>query len=336
GGFTTFSSFSLQTLELARDGRMAQALGNIGLSVVLCLLSVTAGHYSATAIHRPQAAAGAAAGGTIGVVLAVLNQPDQAAPVLSAAMRLLEIGGGGRLEVLAVRTPPAAAILPSEEVLTAERSSALRAKEENWSGRLRDAAEAWASSRRGAGGPLHWREAAADAAEAVAEHGRRADAIVLPRAARHDSANHDSERMRACVHAALFDTGSPVLLVPPGHQAPFGHVVAIAWKDDARAAEAVRACLPLLRQAQRVHVITAGSAPQMPPILSEQDIPTELHAVPEAGEATAERILASARRVGADLLVMGAFAHGAWRELMFGGITRTMLAHADLPLFLRH
>jgi CrcB protein len=52
GGFTTFSSFSLQTLELARDGRLAQAFGNIGLSVVLCLAAVTAGHYGAAAIDR--------------------------------------------------------------------------------------------------------------------------------------------------------------------------------------------------------------------------------------------------------------------------------------------
>jgi len=33
---------------------------------------------------------------------------------------------------------------------------------------------------------------------------------------------------------------------------------------------------------------------------------------------------------------MGAFAHGEWRELVFGGVTRSMLAHADLPLLLRH
>ncbi len=54
GGFTTFSSFSLQTFELARDGRAAQALGNVGLSVVLCLLSVTAGHYTAAALAQGQ------------------------------------------------------------------------------------------------------------------------------------------------------------------------------------------------------------------------------------------------------------------------------------------
>ena len=52
GSFTTFSSFSLQTLELPRGGRVAQALGNIALSVALCLLAVAAGHYGAAAIHR--------------------------------------------------------------------------------------------------------------------------------------------------------------------------------------------------------------------------------------------------------------------------------------------
>jgi protein CrcB len=52
GGFTTFSSFSLQTLELARDGRMGQSFGNIVLSVMLCLAAVAIGHYGAAAINR--------------------------------------------------------------------------------------------------------------------------------------------------------------------------------------------------------------------------------------------------------------------------------------------
>ena len=48
GGFTTFSSFSLQTLELLRTGAWGPALWNVGLSVVLCLLAVWAGHLLAT------------------------------------------------------------------------------------------------------------------------------------------------------------------------------------------------------------------------------------------------------------------------------------------------
>jgi CrcB protein len=52
GGFTTFSSFSLQTLDLLRLGRPGQALANILLSVALCLGAVAAGHYAAVALNR--------------------------------------------------------------------------------------------------------------------------------------------------------------------------------------------------------------------------------------------------------------------------------------------
>jgi CrcB protein len=51
GGFTTFSSFSLQTLDLAREGRWIPALANIAMSVVLCLAAVTAGFVAAAWIN---------------------------------------------------------------------------------------------------------------------------------------------------------------------------------------------------------------------------------------------------------------------------------------------
>lgn len=47
GGFTTFSSFSLQTLELLRAGALVRALLNIGLSVILCLVAVALGYFCA-------------------------------------------------------------------------------------------------------------------------------------------------------------------------------------------------------------------------------------------------------------------------------------------------
>src|SRR5437868_5280683 len=48
GGFTTFSAFSLQTLELARDGRLLAAGANVMLAVVLCLAAVALGPWLAT------------------------------------------------------------------------------------------------------------------------------------------------------------------------------------------------------------------------------------------------------------------------------------------------
>jgi len=52
GGFTTFSSFSLQTLSLAQDGEWARAAANVGLSVVLCLVGVWLGAMLAAALNR--------------------------------------------------------------------------------------------------------------------------------------------------------------------------------------------------------------------------------------------------------------------------------------------
>ncbi len=43
GGYTTFSSFSLQTLNLARNGEWGRVLGNIAASVTVCLIAVWAG-----------------------------------------------------------------------------------------------------------------------------------------------------------------------------------------------------------------------------------------------------------------------------------------------------
>ena len=332
GGFTTFSSFSLQTLELARDGRMAQALGNIGSSVIFCLLAVAAGHYSAAAIHRPRTVSNVMGVAGMGeVVVAVLNRPREAEPLLDAATCLLEIGGGGRLKALAVRLPPAAAILPSAEVLTADREAAIRAEQENWARQLRDLVDHWASLTQQRGVRTEWLDIEGDAAEIVSDHGRRSDAIVvaLP-------AGHESERMRKCMHAALFDTESPVLVIPQGFHGPLGRVIAIAWKNDERAVKAVLACIPILSKAQNVHVLCANGPTEMPAILAEHDIPAELHSVPDGEAPAAARILKAAHKFDADLLVMGAFAHGEWREFIFGGVTRYMLTSADLPLFMRH
>jgi CrcB protein len=51
GGYTTFSSFSIQTLELVHDGQWLQAGGNIVGSVALCLIAVWLGHILAASLN---------------------------------------------------------------------------------------------------------------------------------------------------------------------------------------------------------------------------------------------------------------------------------------------
>jgi protein CrcB len=332
GGFTTFSSFSLQTLDLIRDGRPLQALGNIGLSVVLCITAVAAGYYGATPFNRIQAAAAMPASTAPGqVIVAVLSNPPRAESLLDSAVGLLQHAGGGRLKAVAIRMPPAAAIMPSEEVLSADGEAAIRAEQEHWAAQLREMVSARATRAEARGIHTDWVDTEGDAAAILADLGRRADAIVVAR-----PADHEPERMRSALHAALFDTETPVLVVPPNHDGPIGTNIAIAWKNDAQAEKSVHAALPLLRKAQQIHILSADGPAEAPAILQEHGIQATLSDVPDGPASTAQRLLQAAHQIGADLLVMGAYAHGEWREMVFGGVTRTMLTEADLPLFLRH
>ncbi len=52
GGYTTFSAFSLQTLNLVRDGELRDATANVAGSVIACLISVWLGHLAATALNQ--------------------------------------------------------------------------------------------------------------------------------------------------------------------------------------------------------------------------------------------------------------------------------------------
>jgi CrcB protein len=52
GGYTTFSTFSLETTNLMRDGEWTAALANVGLSVILCLVAIWIGHAGALVLNR--------------------------------------------------------------------------------------------------------------------------------------------------------------------------------------------------------------------------------------------------------------------------------------------
>jgi nucleotide-binding universal stress UspA family protein len=94
--------------------------------------------------------------------------------------------------------------------------------------------------------------------------------------------------------------------------------------------------MPILAKAEAVHVLRARvHEAAVPDILVEHDIPAQAHTVPSDGPVGAQ-LLRLAHELGADLIVMGAYAHGEWREALLGGVTRYMLDYADLPLFVQH
>ncbi len=331
GGFTTFSSFSLQTLDLARDGKIGAAFANIGLSVILCLFAVTAGYASAQAINAARVEAPSAAQPQGPAVLALLDSPVTAANLLSSAARLLSFNSGGSIEALAVRNSPVAELMAPDQAITHAEEERLRTREKEWADQLRAATAKWAAKEDAGPISIRFVETEGEIGHVVAHHGRESRTAVVAGSAR------ATRKARDALHAAIFDTGRPVLIAPPEAGANFGRIVAVAWKDDARAPKAVLAAMPILAKAEAVHILRARvEHASVPAILQEHGIAAKAHAVLEGHGPVGAQLLKAANGLGADLIVMGAFAHGEWREAILGGVTRYMLDHSNLPLFMQH
>jgi nucleotide-binding universal stress UspA family protein len=270
-----------------------------------------------------------------GVILAVVEYPESAHQTLAAARRLAGLMGSARINVLAVRILPESTIMPTEEILTSYQAKQIRDLEEDRVVALHAIFEAWAATARAASVAVEWVDVEGPADTLVSEWGQRSDFLVLNRPGSRD---HAPDRLK--LQAALFDTDRPVLMVPPAPVGSFGECVAIAWRDDKRTIRSVLAALRLLSQAREVHVLAgvrAGmTAPDLPEILAEHGIAATLHVLAVGSGVFGANLLAEVHTLGADLLVMGAYTHSPWRELVLGGVTRHMLAHADLPVLMRH
>lgn len=272
---------------------------------------------------------------TPNVILVLLDHPAAADGLLNAASCLADLVGGAHIEVLVARTPPASTIMPSEEILTHSMEVRLRALEDARAAALKAIFDAWNVAATGPRHAADWFDIEAVAVGPIVEWGRRADLIVMERPARRDYG-----ATWQALSVALFETDRPVLVVPPGLTASFGRHVGIAWRDDPHATRAVLSALHFIARASSVHLFAGmrpGSPkPVAPDILTEHGVAVDLQIVPIGEEPFGSALLTKAREVGCDMLVMGAYAHNPWRELILGGATRYVLGHSDLPVLMRH
>jgi nucleotide-binding universal stress UspA family protein len=182
-----------------------------------------------------------------------------------------------------------------------------------------------------------WHEAAGNAPGLVAHHGRFYDLIVLGRSDRVVHEPHSDT-----IEAVLTRSGRPVLLAPETPPSGIGYVIAVAWNGSPEGVRALTAALPFLEKASVVSLITAGDADAVGSrkaidYLAWHGVNVEHRKVAAGSSRQIGRILLEAAQdAGADLLAMGAFGHMPWRELLFGGATRTALAAMPLPLLLMH
>ncbi|MBO6519790.1 MAG: universal stress protein [Rhodospirillales bacterium] len=172
----------------------------------------------------------------------------------------------------------------------------------------------------------------------IAARGRLFDLVIIaiPGA---DSGGVES----AVLEAALLDTARPVLIACPYPRPVIGGHVTVAWDGSREAAQSIRNALPLMRIASAIEIVHVADDPATQ--VNPEDICQylslhSLNAIPRTITAPKSEIAAAlldaARENGHALLVMGAYGAGAATEYMFGGVTRSVLSQADLPLLLSH
>ena len=145
------------------------------------------------------------------------------------------------------------------------------------------------------------------------------------------------------LEAALFESGKPIIMAPPTAPVTIGTNVLIHWNASSETARTVTAALPLLLKADVVsllsvegNMVEGPSAADMLQYLAAHGIRATEKRVPPSARGGGEAILAEAKRIGADLLVKGAYTQSRLRQMIFGGATQHVLQAAHLPVILSH
>ncbi|MEM9169251.1 MAG: universal stress protein [Pseudomonadota bacterium] len=188
------------------------------------------------------------------------------------------------------------------------------------------------------GAAAGWREVRGLYPDAYAARARLADLTVFGRGG-------DAEGLlqEPVLEEVLFNSGRPVLVGAP-REALFDRI-AVGWNGGREAARAVSCALPLLREGGAVHVVSVGEIPDYRPgpedacaYLAEHGVvaePTTL-STGDSAEVPEERFLRFAAQNDVSLIVVGAYSHSRFREVLLGGFTRHLLHRSTVPVFLTH
>jgi len=172
--------------------------------------------------------------------------------------------------------------------------------------------------------------------DVIRHHGRLADLIAV--------AKPDIDRNIGTntLKAALFSTGRPVLMCPEtgGTVAEeLGQNIVIAWDGSLEASRAVISTLPLLAAAKQVTIVTATGKPvsvtadELRDYLAAHDV-SALVQIIEAKPNVARALLDTANKVGADMMILGAYSRNQELERLLGGTTQYIVDHATIPVIM--
>ncbi|MEJ1158534.1 universal stress protein [Prosthecomicrobium sp. N25] len=164
--------------------------------------------------------------------------------------------------------------------------------------------------------------------ETLADFAHLRDVTILD----HDPRPGPGSRLLA--QAALFDSGRPVILVPPTVSSFAMRTVLIAWDSSRASVRAVHDAMPFLQRAERVVVTRVTddgylrqghSGLELCRHLARHGVTAEFNPVDRGSASVSEALAGAAGLLAVDLLVMGGAVHSRIHDLLFGSVTRRVL-----------
>ena len=145
------------------------------------------------------------------------------------------------------------------------------------------------------------------------------------------------------IEEAIFQSGRPVLIAPTGKLERTPRRILVAWNGGREAARALSSAMPLFEETDAALVLSVGAIPsdlegpeKAAELLRLHGVKAEAERRDAAEGGAEEGLVDAARAFKTDLIVMGAYSHSRWRELVLGGFTRKLLKQSEFPLFLAH
>ena len=143
------------------------------------------------------------------------------------------------------------------------------------------------------------------------------------------------------IQTILFDGGRPVMLIPMNKQIDIGKEVVISWNCTTESSRAVFAALPILKKANNVTILTVEkvitdgpSGQQVSELLASHGIDAKPVTISGDEKKIGDAILDFSKSIDADLIVKGAYTQSRLREIIFGGATRHLMLHSEIPIYL--